>query len=445
MIKTWSFLQAHKAFCGVIAVFLLVSFVFIVNFPNQKIWGDEDSYIVEAHKQPLMDGYVPTVLPGFMEYRWWPPFAFSFYALFKTEALSHHYTVKKLSNQAAIEHEKSNFLKRLTVANVLLLLIGGTAFYAIALSAGLGRTWSAFAIGLVLINPRVLFYEQALWPEPLHFALISCAILPFIHALKSKKNYLLALSSVVFAYGSLTKGVVGIYVMCLAGLLIYVYARDVGVAKLVGILLLFLSPYLLLTHAQKLKNYRDHGDYVISPNTWINIEMGLAPYDLPLAAGYKNVYDRYFSTAETFSDREAAAMQRSVDFVLSEPLESVVFNQSRNYAAMLNRSFFKWGLEGNRWDNTSSLGVLEIFSISLSWFLIVLGGIGLVRFMFVSPVITTLSLFLMYYLSAMAVVGFSPRIFVPTIPFLAIFSALTLRSLRNRILYYCNARPTLPA
>jgi hypothetical protein len=87
----FSRIQDHKRFILLIAFFLLLSAVFCSVFKSQKLWGDEETYLVESHTQPLSNGYFAPLVPGAMQYRWWPPFAFSFYALFSTDSLGNHY------------------------------------------------------------------------------------------------------------------------------------------------------------------------------------------------------------------------------------------------------------------------------------------------------------------------------------------------------------------
>jgi hypothetical protein len=62
------------------------------------------------------------------------------------------------------------------------------------------------------------------------------------------------------------------------------------------------------------------------------------------------------------------------------------------------------------------------------WFSVIAGIFGLCVFAFRNIYCGTLALFLVYYQSALWVIGFNVRLLIPALPFLAIFSCFTLRA-----------------
>lgn len=285
-----------------VIVFLLfgvASAIYCLVYPTNSIWGDEVDYLRTSNTLPALDGYIPRQIPGALPYYWWPPFASAFYSVLSPDSLKDFYANNPSDRRKTLIPPQKQFLRNVAAVNVLLLGMSGLILYYIAKLCGLGKGWSSIAAAFTLLNPRILFYEQALWPEVLHLLIFCCALLFLFLFLQKRSIGLLLTSSLFFSYASFTKGVAGIYILLLAALLFLYHFKFVSFSQSLKYSAALLIPFLLLTNAQKMRNFLVHDHYAIASNTWINIEAGLIPEDSITADGYRNVYERYQKAART--------------------------------------------------------------------------------------------------------------------------------------------------
>ncbi len=422
----------HKKFIFLSICYLLVVIGILTNFENKRLWGDEGHYLEMAHMQEAIGGILPRVLPGTLTYDWWPSFAYGFYSLFAKDEIREILKSEKKNKLRKHNGLQAEFVSRIAHINSILLFITGLSIYILSLKSGLNESYSAIAASLVLLNPRVLFYLQALWPEVLHLTLLCSATLLYIISLDKGHKLALLSSSVLFGFCALTKGVVAIYFVLLIGLLIVFLYRRTKLSNLSTFLLIFIIPHYTIIHVQQFKNYLSHDHYSVSANTWINIEAGLIKNYHVKKEGYNSVFERYRKSGSNLKEREANSRKRVLEFICSQPFLDMVNNQLSNYVGQLNQSFFDKGLRENRWVNTKKLRVFGPLCVLMSWFVFILGVVGLLRYSLMNFASITIGLFLVYYLSALAVVGFNARFFIQAIPFLSIFACFALTKPKNQ-------------
>jgi hypothetical protein len=421
----------HRFILTVFLLFGLASAVYCVAFPQDSIWGDEIDYLRASNTLPSINGYIPRQVPGALPYYWWPPFASAFYSLFSTDSLKDFYAEHPVSRRKTLNPPQRHFLRRTAGVNVLLLGLSGWVLYCISNLCGLGKSWSSIAVALTLLNPRVLFYEQALWPELLHLLLLGSAVLFLFLFIQKRSIATLFLSSLFFSYASFTKSVADLYIFLVSILLFFYYLKSLNLAQVLKYTAALLIPFLLLTNAQKMRNLFVHDHYAIASNTWINIEAGLIPAEEIRADGYESVYERYQKAARTPHEKERLSRSRIVEFLASADASSVIKHQVKNYGRLINHSFLDDGITKERWAHSQQLKAVLPLKNSIVWLSVIAGALGVCIFAFRNIYCGVLALFLAYYLSALLILGFNARLMVQALPFLAIFTCFTMKSGMN--------------
>ena len=117
-----------------------------------------------------------------------------------------------------------------------------------------------------------------------------------------------------------------------------------------------------------------------------------------------------------------------MEFLASTDISSVIGHQFRNFYRLIDHSFLEEGLTRDRWISPGRLDFVLCVKNLMVWFTVVAGIFGLCVFSFRNIFCGALAIFLIYYLSALLVIGFNVRLLVPALPFLAIFSCFTLKS-----------------
>jgi hypothetical protein len=286
------------------------------------------------------------------------------------------------------------------------------------------------ATALVTLNFSVMAYIQGLWPEYLHYIFVLPGLYFFIlYGRKRKISYLVA-SSLSLAYAAFTKGIVGHFYFILL-IMFFILNRDkLFSKKFILPVIAFMLPYLACIGIQKISNYSKYGIFALSTNIWVNIEASVIPEDIIQQEGYKTVYDRYIQACDDSAERESLSKKRVFEYLKSATIIEILNHQLSNYARLMNRNLIITSYHKGRWHNSSPIFIFAHYiSIFLSWFLFIFGISGAVISIRNRRGAMILIGYIGYYLAALFIVGFNARFFIQAIPFLAIFSVITLSRL----------------
>ncbi|MEM7199611.1 MAG: hypothetical protein AAF628_05055 [Planctomycetota bacterium] len=405
---------------------LVLAGALFLGLRTARLWGDEKAYVALTH--PTREAPWPerfrALLPGEMPLRWWPPLPFSVYGVLAgprpSAADLDDLDVAATGLPAAMRP----FWWRALALNLALLGCSCGLLYALCLTLGVGPWLAAAACALVALNPRTLFYAPALWPELLHQALFLGGLLGLVRYLRWGSLRALAVTSAIWGYAALTKRVVEPYALLLLPLLVWPARRSVG--SMLVTLLVFAAPYGAITGLQRWTNAREHGAWVLSTNTWVNVETGLVPDDAYQDLGYAKVLDRYHAASAAPLEREVAARGRVFEHLQSTSLAALAARVGENYGRQILDSFFALGVSAERWRGVDPANAswAIVLGQTMSVLLTACGALGVVWLGWRSPTHAALALFLIYYWAALGVVGHNPRFFVQSMPLMAVFAAL---------------------
>jgi hypothetical protein len=419
----------------------LVLNVFLLSvFPVQNIWGDESEYIRLSHREQSFAAKVKRIVPGFMYFEWWPPFAFGVYGLLAGPAAPlpvNEPTMEDDEVQKPLESvgAYSGFFVRVSILNLFLFLLTAFNIYYLCILSGFGKITGVVASGLFLFNPRTLFYVQALWPELLHLAMLSGALLFLILYDLRGRYKLLILSGVLFGFCSLTKGIVATFLVVLLPILVFrAYRRsDKNAVTVLKIIAVFYGCFFAVNLPQKISNYATHQMFSTSMNRWVNIELGFIPYQ-----EFKvDLHKRYRESSDNPVVREELAKRRAIDYIKSSSKLKLLANQANRFVfKQLNRSFLLLGLKRGRWTLSPAFGYTSVLvyniAIMLSWFVFLFGICGLILYRLLSFGSAVILIYTVLYLFLVFLIVHSERFFMQAIPFLGIFAAAFLTSVKWR-------------
>lgn len=429
-----SLLKEHRPLAIILLIALVLNVYLITAFPVQKIWGDESEYIRLSHREHSFGAKVKRIIPGFMYFEWWPPFAFGVYGLLAGPEPPPQ-SIETLEESLVPIGPYSGFHSRVSILNLILFLITAFNIYRLCALLGLGRNTATVATGLFLFNPRILFYVQALWPEFLHLAMLSWGLILLVQYDATRRNKYLIPAGVIFGFCSLTKGIVGIYLIVLLPVLAYrAYRRTRNnVLPALKFLAIFYGCFLAVNLPQRIANYATHHTMAISTNRWINIELGFMPYLEHRVDQHK----RYFESSRDPRVREELSKKRVFDYVNSSSKIKIVANQINRFVfKQLNRSFYVMGYERERWQMSSTIGYISIILINiavfLSWVGFLFGICGLVMHRAGSFAAAIISIYAVLYLLLVFVIVHNERFYIQVLPFLGIFAASFLMNVKWR-------------
>lgn len=430
----------HRAFTILMLLALLLNVYLIAAFPVHKIWGDEEEYIRIAHQDQSFAAKAKRIVPGFMHFEWWPPFAFGVYGL-----LADPHTPPPPGESILVDGEAqesleslgvySGFFRRVSALNLILFLVVAFSIYYLCLLLKFGKKTAAVAAGLFLFNPRIGFYVQALWPEMLHLALLFPALI-FLVLYDSRERYrFLILSGVFFGFCSLTKGIVDTYlIVMLPVLAFHLYRRSRGnILAVLKILAVFYGCFIAVSLPQRIANYAEHKTLSISMNRWINIELGVIPYQELRV----DLFKRYTESSQDPWVREELSKRRVFDYIKHSAKLKLVANQVNRFVfQQLNKSFLLLGLKIERWQLRPASGYLSVIVanivILLSWISFLFGICGLIIRRSPSFGRTVISIYSVLYLLLVLIIVHNSRFFIQVLPFLGIFAALFLMNVQWR-------------
>jgi hypothetical protein len=263
---------------AVVVVALLVNIYFFRTYPVVKTWGDEATYVKLSHQDTTYWGKVGRLVPGNMTFQLWPPFTFSVYGLFASDRLAQSYKDNFMNSpREQVDRDVSAFFARVYKLNVILFLYTAVMIYWISLALRFGKACGIAASCLFLFNLRLLFYVQSAWPEFFHLALFTTAILLLIRFQANDRFAYLIVSGILLGFCSLTKAIVGYYMLILVPILLYHLYR--GSRKSISwsavSIAVFCGAFLIINIPQRLANHFRHDAFAISTNKWINIEKGI--------------------------------------------------------------------------------------------------------------------------------------------------------------------------
>jgi len=429
----------------IILIIILTAIIgvrFIANHPVQKLNHDEVRQLQFAHEAESWDQKLVKLVPGFMGVSGpWPPFSSAFIGLFSTAELYERYQQDKVSPKInalnfdnPVTSDISRFFNRIAGINLLMLIVSGILIYQICLLLNVRPIFSALATSLVVFNPRVLTYVQSLWCELLHLVMVLGAFYLLLRFFEKKGLQNLLFASLLMGYAALTKGIADKFFWILICIFLVIWAVKIAKQEradshFLVVLLALCLPFLVVTHAQKIGTYRLTGTYTIAANTWINIEVGLKSAQ---GASFLGIYRTNKKSGADHYERELASKRRVVEYIkAANPLKLARSLTVRFKQTQLDKSYFTSSVTNNRWINSSGLGGLTTLTTVLSYFLMLVGGVGLALYGLRSPRHILLSSYLAYYLIALFIVAHVARFFVQAIPFLAIFAAMLIQDVND--------------
>ncbi|MDP6705602.1 MAG: hypothetical protein QF893_04580 [Alphaproteobacteria bacterium] len=415
----------------------------IQEHPVRQAWGDEPTYFNAAAR--LQPRGAVNLVPGQMPFLWQPPFAAAVQSLLIGEAGAAGGEVRTTSARHFVawpdDPAIAEFLKRVSVLNLVLLALAGGFVYAICHLGGIGTLGASVAMAALVFHPRVAFYVQALWPEILHLALYLAGIAALMLARRLLAERFRAAAVLVlaggigFGYASLTKGVVGSFVWIAAVLLAYLAwtalaERPAHRQRTAVVVALFLLGFAAVVGPQKLANHRAHGSAAIASNFWINVELGLnfgreAPDD---------TYSRYFGAAADATARETRSRQRVVDRLAEVPAKERAAGILVKEYARITNPFLERGFERGRWAGAEAAPAALIVAAShwLDAVLLLLAAVGLFTAPRRDAGLLLVAVFALFYVAGLAAVAHNPRLFVQLIPALAILAGAAVDGIGRR-------------
>jgi hypothetical protein len=181
--------------------------------------------------------------------------------------------------------------------------------------------------------------------------------------------------------------------------------------------------YFAVVLPQKLANYINHHVFAISLDKWLNIERGVMP--AYIAGG--SVSQRYLNASPDPLIREKLAEKRVYDYLTQYNILDISAKQLEQFVSQqLNNSSLSEGLQEKRWAGTYSPAmnrILTSISIIFSWGILLFGILGVILYRFKSVESALMSVFIIYYVLNLFIIGVEPRLMVLVLPFLGIFAA----------------------
>jgi hypothetical protein len=420
-------MKQHWPIALLALVTLTINTCVIIIHPVQKIREDEKKYVEGAHREISFPARLKRLIPGNMYFEQQSPLTSSFYGLFARDKLTrtNHRGNPGTRPDPGWDEDLSIFFKRVSFFNLVLLLVIGVNVYFLCLLLNPRRICALAASCLVFFNPRLLFYIQAIGPELLYLALFTAALLMLILFYRRDKLYFLITAGVLFGFCSLTYEFAGFFLILLILVFFHFLGRRPGsrVGASLKLVAILYCCYFAVVLPQKLANYFNHHVFAISLDKWMNIERGVIPAHV--AGG--NLYRRYLNASPDPLTREKLSEKRVYDYLKQSNIPEVFAKQLEQFVSrQLNNSSLSKGFLEKRWAGTyfpAMNRILTCISIILSWGLLFFGVLGVVRYRFGSVESALMSVFIIYYVLNLFIIGVEPRLMVLVLPFLGIFTA----------------------
>jgi hypothetical protein len=439
---------------AVVASAFAVHLHILASHPVRRIFGDERTYL--RYAGVLCPDRFEKLLPGQMIFELWPPFAYSFHAVFVPCGLAPERSKRSAREFAALERleyatsmrehpdytddfhfaldseETGAALRPIAWVNLTLLLALAGLVFAFCVHLGAGVPAAALGAALIAINPRLGYYVTTLWPELLHAVLLSGALLGLSHAVDlagpgRRLGYGLATASgLLVGYAALTKGVAGTFfglvsltVACWA--LWQLRSDRRSATRLMIALALFVVSAQAVVLPQRLANRSRIGAPIIATNFWLNVEVGLGSDDLDAGA----VRRTYFGASRDFLERETLSRARVRSYLSGVDPARLAPRLAAKLKRVVSSSFLAKSRATKRWDGIAEedLGAARILSLLLNCGLMVgAGAYALLAFRWRFPELLLLG-FVVYYFAGLVVMVGNERMFVQAIPPLTILTA----------------------
>lgn len=435
----------------------------LVSHPVRRISSDERTYL--RYAALLCPDRFEKLLPGRMIFELWPPFAYSFHALFVPCDLAPEGSQQSAREFAALERleyatsmrehpdyaddfhfaldpeDMSAALHPVAWVNLALLLALAGLVSAFCVHLGGGIPAAALGAALIAANPRLGYYVTTLWPELLHAVLLTGALLALSWGVDQSRRsrgpgYGLAVASGLLAgYAALTKGVAGTFflLVCIAlacWSLWQLRTDRSSAARLMIALVLFAVCAQAVVLPQRLANRTRIGAPVISSNFWLNAEVGLG-------SGDRDPHDTrtgYFSASQDFLEREALSRARVRSRLSEADPAEMALRLSEKLERVVSSSFLARTRATKRWDGIDEEDLVAARTLSrfLNFGLLLGAGVYLLLgFRWRFPELLLLG-FLGYYFAGLVVMVGNERMFVQAIAPLTILTAsLARRPLRR--------------
>ncbi len=418
---------------GLLAVILLgtaAMHLWFVSFaPETRRYGDEKLYVKMgcAYAKSNVEGLTPGRLP------------FCHRPQFYSCAIS--------SFVGAGESSEGAFIRRVRVFQVVLFVLILGCLYVQGRALGLGEFIALAPCVLLCLFPWFGFYVHALWPEMVHAAFASASFaLLFLHLRTNQVRYL-PLAALFFGYALFTKGTLHQFLVPLIPFLggnAVLAARGLPVGRRLwaGLkpVVAFAIPLMLVVGPQLHHNCQHGHGLRLASNKWRNIEWSVRR---PLVQGaqegwtWGDAQRRYFGASDTLVGQECACEKRLMAYLRSVPPKALLGQQFQKYALLFTGlpSMLESAGVRDRWGPEASgvLRYLVTYSRGLWYLMLVLAAIGVSLLGWRNPGWALLSLFALYYLTALFVVSFNVRFAMQFVPCLCLLSVGGLFCLLRRM------------
>jgi hypothetical protein len=413
---------------ALVAVLLLgAGFGVGARFPPQELMGDEPFYVQAAHRHATLGARLVELVPGAMPFYWWPPLSPSCYALFADRELAAAFATETGASPALQLRPPApgvrRFLASIARLNAVLLASSGVLLYALATRLGAGRAAAATGALAFGLSPRALYYVIALWPELLHIAVMSAALLCLTPGRGSNAPVWHLVGGAALGVASLNKPAAELLVLGLVGLgLLELSLRREGCRRALLSLLLLAVGFSVVNLPQRTANALRHGRFAVSANQWVNLEAGLVP---------EFSFRRYFRTGAPRSffgagylPLEEASRRRVLDFLAEADLGELLRGATRQlFEVQLSHSFLARDLSlGGRWSDPPPAAAVRL-GAALSWLAFGLGLPGALVLGVVDRRARPLALYAVLQVLLLLLGGFNPRFFVQAYPVLCVAGA----------------------
>jgi len=420
-------------------------------FRTQRIWGDEFLYLDVALSNQTGVNVFTHFIPGLMPLTHRPYLVEGWYALsaFITGTEYNRDEFREVNGWVAQLVGVPEYFLASAIVNVLLAFGVAYALYVLCRRLHTGHWIALIATLLFLVSPRVWFYTTALWAELPHMAMVFGAVLLLIYPDKLERRAWLryAGAGLLLGYAANFKGIAELWMNAsllwltaatmLSAFIAYLAqpARQIGErvtaslfgcsaqARLrVGLIVVLAVSFALPVGAQKLGTLVRYGEWTISANSCRNVEIGLLP-EQP-----RSVYGR---AARELMDRERACDLRVSEYLDSVDRSELLTRQGTQFwDQQIMNSFFKMGLDRNRWTGMDVLEKLEWLGPVSSIVALVMGLYGAAMGMFFRRSVL-LSCFFWFYLMGLLVIGWNPRFFIQLYPVALVLGAYGVANTHN--------------
>ena len=355
--------------------------------------------------------------------------------------------------------DPTTIVPRVAALHVLLLVATVAALAWAARSLGMGRAGTLVACGVLGAFPWYGAYVHTLWPEVLNGCLTVAGLACLLAHLRRGSLVLLALGGVALGLSMLAKASLHAFLPVAVVFTAAATAwrargevepeggwRGPHVGRGLLAALVLGGGVLVAVGPQLVANGRAGLGWTLSANRWWNLETGLrvaGPSDFPGERYFPDVYFASwralvpaYEAPQSYPAREAAARERTLDYLASTPPWTVLRRQVDKLAWMLLRSestaetalaLGRWGEPPPGW-----LAALRVPARVVWYVLLVAGALGFAVSLRRSSGHALLALYTLYCALVIFLVPLKLRFVMPVVPALCLWAGMLVDRLAAR-------------